>query len=108
MKLLGGTKSKTTKNENAENVRHLEITEVVLVYSNIVTKSFQHNSRVLRTFVSNKSFGQLLDILAKYVMFLKTFNSEFSCIESVETWFTDQKYRPLDREDKINITLDVT
>ena len=47
MKLLGGTKSKTTKNENAENVRHLEITEVVLVYSNIVTKSFQHDSNRL-------------------------------------------------------------
>ena len=31
MKLLGRTKSKITKNENGENVPHLEITEVVLL-----------------------------------------------------------------------------
>ena len=30
MKLIGSTKSKITKNENGENVPHLEITEVVL------------------------------------------------------------------------------
>ena len=35
-------------------------------------------------------------------MFLKTFNSEFSCIEG---WFTDQNSKPLDTEDRINITL---
>ena len=31
MKLLGNAKSKITKNENAENVLYLEITEVVLL-----------------------------------------------------------------------------
>ena len=36
-KLLKSTKSKITKDKNGENVPHLEITEVVLVYSNIVT-----------------------------------------------------------------------
>ena len=33
---------------------------------------------------------------------LKTFNLEFS---DIEVWFTDQNSRPLDIEDKINITL---
>ena len=32
MKLLGSTKSKITKDENGENVPHLEITEVVLIH----------------------------------------------------------------------------
>ena len=32
MKLLGGAKIKITKNENAENVPNLKITEVVLVH----------------------------------------------------------------------------
>ena len=32
MKLLGSTKSRITKDENGENVPHLEITEVVLVH----------------------------------------------------------------------------
>ena len=32
MKLLGITKSKITKDENGENVLHLEITEVILIH----------------------------------------------------------------------------
>ena len=81
MKLLGSTKSKISKDENGENVFHLEITEVVLIHCNIVNNNNnQTNSRVLYTFIPNKSFGQLLDISPKKSMFLKTFNSEFSYI----------------------------
>ena len=65
MKLLGSTKSKITKDENGENVSHLEITEVVLVHCNIVNNDYQCDSRVFYTFVSNKSFSQLLDISPK-------------------------------------------
>ena len=35
-------------------------------------------------------------------MFLKTFDSEFSYME---LWFTDQNSKPVEIEDKINITL---
>ena len=62
MKLLGGTKNKINKNENGENVPHLEITKVVLAHYNIVNNDYQEDSRVLSTFVPNKSFGQLLEI----------------------------------------------
>ena len=62
MKLLGSTKSKITENENAENLPHLEITEVVLIHCNTVNNNYQQNSTVLYTFVPNKSFSQLLDI----------------------------------------------
>ena len=101
MKLFGSTKSKITKN-NGENMPYLEITEVVLVYCNIVNNDYQQDSRVFYTSVPNKSFGQLLDISPKTFMFLKTFNSEFSYIE---VWFIDQNSKPLEIEDKINITL---
>ena len=37
MKLLENTKIKITKDENGENVPHLEIAELVLVHCNIVT-----------------------------------------------------------------------
>ena len=47
---------------------HLEITEVV-VHCNIVNNDYQQDSRVLYTFVPNKSFGQLLDILQKKIYF---------------------------------------
>ena len=62
MELLGSTKSKITKNENAGNVPHLEIIEVVLIHCNIVNNSYQQDSRVLYTFVPKKSFRKLLDI----------------------------------------------
>ena len=69
MELLGNTKSKITKDENGENVSHLEITEVVLVHGNTVNDNNQQNSRVLHTFVPNKPFGQLLDISPKNFIF---------------------------------------
>ena len=80
---------------------HLEITEVVLVRCNIANNNFQQDSRVLHTFIPNKSFGQLLDISQK-IVFSKTFNSELSCIE---VWVTYQNSKPRQIEDKITITL---
>ena len=93
MKLLGSTKSKITKNKNGENVPHLEITRVVLINYNIVNNDYQQDSKVLYTFVPNKSFGQLLDISPKKIIFLRTFTSEFLYIE---VWFTDQNSKPLE------------
>ena len=101
MKVPGSTKSKI-KDENGENVSNLEITEVVLINCNVVNNNYQQNSRVLYTFVPNKSFGQLLDISLNNFIFLKTFKSEFSYIP---VWFTDQISNCLEIEDKINITL---
>ena len=69
MKLLGSTKSKITQNETDENVPHLEITEVVLLHCNILNNDYRQDSRVLYTFVRNKSFGQLLDISLKNFIF---------------------------------------
>ena len=102
MKLLGSTKSEITKYENGKNVSRLENTELVLIHCNIVNNDYQQDSRVLYTFVSNKSFDQLLNISPKSFIFLKTFNSEFSYIK---VWFTDQNSKLLEIEDKISITL---
>ena len=63
MKLLGSTENEITKDKNGENVPHLEITEVVLVHCNIVNNDYQQDSRALYTFVPNKRFGSLLEIL---------------------------------------------
>ena len=62
MKILGNTINKITKKKNVENVPHLEITEVVLIHCNIVNNDYQQDSRVLYTFVPNKTFGSLLEI----------------------------------------------
>ena len=102
MKLLGSTKNKITKDKNGENSPHLEITEVVLVHCNMVNNDYQQDSRVLYTFVPNKSFSSLLDISPSNHIFLKTFNSEY---DEIIVWFTDQSSKPLEIKGRINLTM---
>ena len=104
MKLLGSTESKINKDKNGQKVPHLEIVELVLVHCNLVNNDYQQDSRILYTFVPNKAFGSLLEILPPnhFFFFLKAFNSEF---QEIKIWFTDQTSKPLELQDKINITL---
>ena len=100
MKLLGSTKKVVDKDKNGENVPKLESVEVVLVHCNLVKNDYQHASKVLFSFVSNKKFGQLLNISPHVFKMMNTINPEFSF---VEVWFTDQSSKPLEIEDQINI-----
>ena len=102
MKLIESTESKIIKDKNGETVLHLEITEVVLVHCNLVNNDYKQNSRILYTFVTNKPFGSLLEISPTNHIFLKTFNLEF---QEISEWFTYQNSKPLEVEDKINLTL---
>ena len=61
-KLFGSIENKITEDKNGKNVLHLEITEVVLVYCNIVNNDNEQDSRVLYTVVPNKPSGSLLEI----------------------------------------------
>ena len=101
MKLLGSTESKITKDKNGENVPHLEVVDLELVHCNLVNNDYQQDSRILYTFVPNKPFG-LLEISPTNHTFLKTFNSEF---QEIKIWFPDQTSKPLEVEDRINLTL---
>ena len=101
MKLLGRTKSNKIKDENSENVHHIEITDEVLVRCNNVNNRYKQDSRICYIFVPKKLFGQLLDISPENFIFTKTFNSEFLYID---VRFTDQNPKPLEIEDKVNIT----
>ena len=49
---------------------HLENAEVFLVHCNIVNNYYQQDSRVLYTFISYESVGQLLGISPKSFIFL--------------------------------------
>ena len=102
MKLLGRAENKITKDKNGENVPRLEVVELVLVHCNLVNNDYQQDSRILYAFVTNKTFGSLLEISPTNHVFLKTFNSEF---QEIKIWFTDQTSAPLELEDKINVTL---
>ena len=102
MKLLGSSESKLNKDKNGENVPRLEVVELVLIHCNLVNNDYQQDSRILFTFAPNKTFGSLLEISPTNHVFLKTFNSEF---QEIKIWFTDQTSKPLEVEDRINVTL---
>ena len=85
-KLFRSTKIKITRDKNGKNVPHWEITEVGLVHSKILSNYYQHDLRVLYTFVPKKSFGQLLDILPKNFI-LKLWH--------INLWLTDEIFKTL-------------
>ena len=70
MKLLGGTESKINKDKNGA-----EAFELVLVHCKLANNDYQQDSRILYTFVPNKTFGSLLEISPTNQVFLKTFNT---------------------------------
>ena len=60
IKLLESTKNKMAKEKNGENIPHIEIKEEVLVHCIIVNKDYQPDYRVFYTFLSKKTFLNLL------------------------------------------------
>ena len=77
------------------------IEQTVFTYSPLGEAHEKQKDR-RQTFVLNKLFDQLLRISQINFMFLKTFNSEFLYIK---VWHTVQNSKPLEVEDKINVTL---
>ena len=102
MKLLGSTNRNVDAEKNSENVPKLESVEVVLVHSNLIKNDYQRTSKVLFSFVSNKQFGQLINISPHSLTMMNTVNTEFSF---VEVWFTDQTSKALEIEDNVNLIL---
>ena len=58
-----------TKNE--ENVPGLEVAEVILVQCNLVDDQLQQKSEVLCLFMSDKSYGKLLNVEPNNLVFLE-------------------------------------
>ena len=79
----------------------MESVAVVLMHYNIVKKDSQQASKVIFTFVPNKQFGQLINILPHSFIMLNAVNTEFTFIE---VWFTDQSSKPLEIEHNVNMT----
>ena len=80
MESFGSTKILIDQTKIREKNPSLEVTEVALVQCNLLDNQYQQ----------------------KPVVFLKTYNTEFD--EIIKT-FTDQNGRPLEIEDKVNLTL---
>ena len=68
----------------------------------MVDNDYQQDSRVFYIFIRNKPFRSLSEISPANNIFLKTFNSEYN---EIEAWFTDQNSKPLEIEDRINLTM---
>ena len=79
-----------------------QVVLVVLVQYNLVDNQYQQKSEVLYTFTLNKSSVYLLNVEVSNLVSLKTYTREF---DEIVITFTDQNYRPLEIEDKIDLTL---
>ena len=102
MKVLGSATKDVDADKSSKNVPKLESAEVVLVHCNLVKNDYQHTSKVLFSFIPNKQFGQLINILPHSFTMMKTVNTEFSF---VEVWFIDQASKALEIEDNANLIL---
>ena len=85
------------KTKTGENVPILEVFKVVLVH-----KKYQQKSEFIHTFSPIKSYAYLLNVEPSNLVLWKTYNTEFDKIIII---FTDQNGRPLEIEDKVNLTL---
>ena len=94
MTLFGSTKKLADKTRNG-------VAEVILIRYNLVDNQYQQQSDVLYTFTPNKSYAKLLNLEPSNLVFLKTYNTDFG--EIIIT-LTDQNVRPLEMEDKVNLT----
>ena len=79
-----------------------QVVLVVLVQYNLVDNQYQQKSEVLYTFTLNKSNVYLLNVEVSNLVSLKTYTREF---DEIIITFTDQNYRPLEIEDKTDLTL---
>ena len=75
----------------------LESAEVVLVHCNLIKIDSQHASKILFTFVPNKQFGQLINILPYSLTMMNTINTEFS--------FGLEVSQALEIKDNVNLTI---
>ena len=102
MNMLGSTKKDVGNDKDGENVPKLESVEVVLVDCNLVKNHYQHTSKILFTFVSNKQFGQLTNISPHSFTMMNIVNTAFS---SVEAWLADQTSKAFKIKHNVNLTL---
>ena len=77
MKLLGSTKKDVDSDKINENVPKLQSVEIVLVHCKLVKNDYEHTSKVLFSFVSNKQFEQLINILSQSLTMMNTLKNIF-------------------------------
>ena len=83
-----------------EKIQSLKVLEKVLVQSNLVDNQYQQKLKVIYTFTPNKSYVNLLNVETSNEV--KPHNAEF---DEIIITFADQNDRPLEIEDKVNLTL---
>ena len=76
--------------------------EVVLVQCNLVNNQYEQKSEVLYTFTPYKFCVYLLNVKPNNLVFLKIHDTEF---DEIITTVAGQTGRPLEVEEKINLTL---
>ena len=95
MKLFGNIKTLIYKTKNVENAQRPEVFEGILVQCNSADNQYPQEPKVLYTFTLNNSYPYLINVEPRYLVCLKTYNTEFDDI-------MDQKDSPLEIANKVN------
>ena len=77
----------------------------IYIYIYIYILIYQHNPRVLCTFVPDNSLDQLLNISPTNPIYAERFPSEFF---HIEVWFAGQNSMQIKIEERVNVTLVVS
>ena len=77
MQLLGD-RPIIDRDKNSSNVPKLEVVETILVHCHIAQNNYQQTSKVLYTFVPDKTFDRLFNIHPSSLIKLKTTDNEFT------------------------------
>ena len=85
--------------ENEGNFPKLEVAGVVIIHCNVLNNDGEQEPTAYYTFISNKSFGKLLEMKSS-LEFLESFRSEFSI---TEIYFIVHYSEPLKLEPKVNV-----
>ena len=101
-KFFGRTKNLINKTKSREKVPSLDAVEAVLVQCVLVDHKYQQKFEVLYTFIPNKFYAYLLNIVPSNLVFLKTYGTEF---DEIILAFTDQNGRSLYIEDTVSLKL---
>ena len=99
MKLLKSSYKKITKEKNCENIPYLEMAEKKLVHCNITDNDYQQSQNSCIYLFQINYLGNWLRFYGKILYFQRPL------ISYIEVWFAGQNSKPLEIQDKINITL---
>lgn len=100
--VLGFSNQLITNTSTGDLVPQIERVEVVMVHCNMAQNNFTQDSSLIYSFVPNSAYGTQLHQRPRFPIWRQ---ARKTSERSIDIWFTDQLYRPLEIEDNILVEI---